>query len=233
MDTKKRIIIAAIAAIIVTASVFAGAFVIQKRATEEFLSDFNAMNAHYKQALFQTGQANRETALFEYEQFISSINDFYTKYEKNRPGAMNDDIAFNTDIERVKALSLDARYEVTEGNLSVAHTKLEAVRPIFNELMRRNGMSMLSVALVDFHDSMELVMDAGDDKDAALVLERYTDADMKLKAVESELDDEGVQNIRAQLDKMKELAENGNIDELPSQASKLKSSYVKVYLEKG
>ena len=54
---------------------------------------------------------------------------------------------------------------VHTGDLHEAHLELEKVRPVFQEMFKRNGFSLLSVALVDFHDAMEVMLDAANAKD--------------------------------------------------------------------
>jgi type IV secretory pathway VirJ component len=86
---------------------------------------------------------------------------------------------------------------VRTGDLHAAHLDLEKVRPVFQEMFKRNGFSMLSIALVDFHDAMELAMDAANAKNASKVIELYTPISEKLKAVEAEANDAEIQTIRA------------------------------------
>ncbi len=123
--------------------------------------------------------------------------------------------------------------KVHTGNLPEAHKDFEAIRPIFQEMLKRNGFSMLSVALVDFHDAMETVIAPADAKDASGVLSAYPDADAKLKAVEESADDVAIAAIRTNLEAVKSLATEGKADLLPAKAAELKSSFVKVYLERG
>ena len=215
---------------LIIVAVASAIFITDKRSTERFLDDFNVMNAHYKQALFQTGQGNREAARSEYAAFISALSEFRGTYEISRPRKLQQDIAFNSDLGKAHELAVQASDDIDDGDLGEAHTTLEGIRPIFNELLRRNDLSLLSVALVDFHDSMELVIEAGDVENSERVIEHYTIADTKLKVVETELNNEGVQAIRTQLDTMLDLATEGKTSELPNQAAKLKMSYVTVYL---
>lgn len=75
-------------------------------------------------------------------------------------------------------------------------------------IFKRNGSSLLAVPLVDFHDAMELVLDAANAKDAE------------------------IPEIRKNVDEGLAL-ENGTAqDQLPSKAEALKSSFVKVYLKR-
>ena len=92
---------------------------------------------------------------------------------------------------------------------------------------------MLSVALVDFHDIMEVVIEWADTKDTQKIIDTYPLADEKLKAIETELNDEWIQTIRKNLDTLLDLAKNKQLDELKKQWADLKASFVKVYLIKG
>jgi hypothetical protein len=86
------------------------------------------------------------------------------------------------------------------------------------------------VALVDFHDVMEKVLDAANNKNASKVLEVYPKADEKLRAVEAIANEPGIKVIRANLDEVMNLAKENKTAELPGKAADLKASYVKVYL---
>ncbi len=198
-----------------------------------FIEDFNAVNAPYKQALFQTGQGNRIAAIANYDAFAVAMNSFEKKYSSYRPPAIKSDEIFSSDLFTIQTIIAANKELVYSGNLTNAHIQLEKIRPIFNEMLRRNDLSLLSVLLVDFHDSMEVVIDAANAKDAKLVIEAYAVSDSRLKAVEAELNDTGVQNIRKQLDATRDLASKDDLSSLPAQASVLKTSYVKVYLVKG
>jgi hypothetical protein len=92
---------------------------------------------------------------------------------------------------------------------------------------------MLSVALVDFHDAMELMLDSSNAKDAAKTVGLYEQVNAKLQAIEAEANDAEIQAIRTQLDALYALAKEGKSEALPAQADKLKTSFVKVYLKRG
>jgi hypothetical protein len=92
---------------------------------------------------------------------------------------------------------------------------------------------MLSVALVDFHDAMELMLETAKAKDAVKTLGLYAQVNAKLQAVEAESNDSEIQGIRMQLDLLNTLAKEGKVDAMPAQADKLKTSFVKVYLKRG
>jgi hypothetical protein len=195
-----------------------------------FLEDFNSVNDPYKETLFATGQGRRNESIDYYENLTKALTAFQKKYKDFRPEAIKADKQFSGDMMNVSVIISGLKDDVYTGNLTEAHTKLEGVRPIFQNILNRNGLLPLSVALVDFHDVMELVLDAANQKNATKVLEVYPMADEKLKAVEAISSEPGIEAIRTNLDEIRSLAKENKSDELPAKAGDLKASYVKVYL---
>jgi hypothetical protein len=195
-----------------------------------FLQDFNHLNDPYKKTLFATGQGQRNDSIRYYENLTDALMAFQEKYKDYRPQEIKSDAQFTGDMNNVSAIISSVKEDIYTGNLTKTHSTLEGIRPIFQGILTRNNLLPLSVALVDFHDTMELVLDAANNKDAAGVLEVYPKADEKLKAVESINDESGIKAIRANLDAVMNLAKENKTAELPTKASDLKASYVKVYL---
>lgn len=198
-----------------------------------FLEDFNRMNNYYKQTLFYTGQNNRAEAMSNYANLVTEYNTFYSKYSKYHPYVIISDTKFNADIETVKNLITSLQDNVTNGDLPSTHKEFEAIRPIFQDILKRNGFSMLAVYLVDFHDAMEKIIAAADEKNASEIIAVYSMVSDKLKAVEDVANDIEIQTIRQKLEQVVTSAREGNLEVLPTQASELKSSFVKVYLKRG
>jgi 2-oxo-4-hydroxy-4-carboxy--5-ureidoimidazoline (OHCU) decarboxylase len=92
---------------------------------------------------------------------------------------------------------------------------------------------MLAVSLVDFHDAMELMLDAAHAKDVAKISALYPQVSDKLKAVEAEANDAEIVAIRSGLDELLALAKNDKQELLAAQAERLKSSFIKFYLQRG
>jgi hypothetical protein len=195
-----------------------------------FLVDFNSVNTPYKETLFATGQGQRNESIDNYENLTESLTAFQEKYRDFRPSEIKSDKQFSGDMMNVSVIISGVKDDVYTGNLTEAHKKLEEVRPIFQKILTRNGLLPLSVALVDFHDVMETVLDAANNKDAAKVLEVYPKADEKLRTVEAISSEPGIKAIRANLDDIMSLAKENKTEELPAKAGDLKASYVKVYL---
>ena len=198
-----------------------------------FVEDFNAMNKYYKQALFETGQGKRAEAIANYDLLVSSFVDFQQKYSEHQPFALRSDDQFKTDLEKVQTIVAGTKNDVYAGDLKDAHLALEKIRPITQEMFKRNGFSMLAVALVDFHDSMEKVIDGANAKKPTEVIAAYAEANDKLLAVENETNDAEIQAIRNNLEALLKLAQENNIEAMPAKAADLKSSFVKVYLVRG
>ena len=218
-----------VALVVAVAGAYYSAFFTRKF----FLEDFNRMNQPYKQTLFETGQGKRPEAVTNYDKLIVEHKRFQDKYSSYRPYSLRGDKQFSADVARVAGIIAAVDEGVRSGDLAKTHKDLEAIRPIYQDLLKRNGFSMLAVYLVDFHDAMEKVLDAAAAKDAAAVIAAYTEADARLKTVEEAANDDEIKVIRSSLEAVLAAAKNGQNDALPNLGSQLKSNFVKVYLKRG
>ena len=198
-----------------------------------FLEDFNAMNDHYKQTLFWTGKNERAKATEKYDLLLPAFARFQAKYSAYRPYALKNDTQLSADLVAVQGMLAGVNEQVRTGDLQQAHLALEKVRPVFQQMFKRNGFSMLSVALVDFHDDMELMLEAAASKNADKLVALYPQVSDKLKAIEAEANDAEIQTIRKNLDALRSQAEAKTLDALPAAGDALKTSFVKVYLKRG
>jgi hypothetical protein len=198
-----------------------------------FLEDFNSMNDHYKQTLFLTGKNERAKAIEKYELLMPAYVEFQKKYSAYRPFALRNDTQLVSDLVTVQGMLQGVNEQVRTGDLHAAHLALEKVRPVFQDLFKPNGFSMLAVALVDFHDAMELMLDAANARDTEKLAALYTQVSNKLKTVEAEANDAEIQTIRKNLDALLSGANAKALDTLPAAGDTLKSSFVKVYLQRG
>jgi hypothetical protein len=198
-----------------------------------FLEDFNAMNDHYKQTLFLTGKNERAKATEKYDLLLPAFARFRAKYSAYRPYALKNDTQLSADLVAVQGMLAGVNEQVRTGDLQQAHLALEKVRPVFQQMFKRNGFSMLSVALVDFHDDMELMLEAAASKNADKLVALYPQVSDKLKAIEAEANDAEIQTIRKNLDALRTQAEAKTLDALPAAGDALKTSFVKVYLKRG
>lgn len=221
------------AALVIAALVGGGSYASAFFTRKFFLEDFNAMNHFYKQTLFLTGKAQREDAVANLNQLKPALAAFTAKYTNYRPYDLKGDGQFPSDLDAVAKIINGVEPLVTSGDLHQAHLDLEKVRPIFQDVFKRNGFSMLAVALVDFHDAMELILDAAIAKDATKIATLYPEVNDKLKVVEAEASDEEIKAIRNALDDVLATAKAAQLDALPAKGDTLKTSFVKVYLKRG
>ncbi len=198
-----------------------------------FLDDYSRMNNYYKQTLFFTGQDKREDAVANYDMLMAEYSIFENKYTSYHPYAVKSDSQFNDDLKKVSDIIIPLKDEIYGGDLKKSHLALESVRPIFQDILKRNDFSMLAVALVDFHDAMEKIIAAADAKDSEKLLAVYPEVDGKLKTVEEIVNDSEIQNIRTKLEEVVTMAKNKQTDLLSAKAAELKSAFVKVYLKRG
>lgn len=229
---KAKVVIPAFLVIFVVVGI-AGSYASLFFTRKFFLEDYNRMNNSYKQTLFTTGQGQREASMENYRELVNEYAAFQAKYSAYRPFALRTDQKLSADLEDVQSIIEGLQDEISEGDLQQAHLSLEEIRPIFQDMLKRNNFSLLAVYLVDFHDAMEKVLDAADAKDPSGVIQAYQEADMKLKDVESVANDTEIQAIRSKLDEVRALADQDNKEALPDKGAELKSSFVKVYLVRG
>lgn len=222
-----------LAIVALLAAVVGGSYASNFVTRKLFLEDFNAMNDHYKQTLFLTGKAERTKANAKYDQLMPAYAKFQDKYSSYRPYALKNDTQLSNDLVSVQAMLQGVNDQVRTGDLHEAHLALEKVRPVFQEVFKRNGFSMLAVALVDFHDAMELMLDAANAKNPDTLAALYPQVSDKLKTIEAEANDAEIQAIRKNLDALLAAATAKTLDALPAAGDALKTSFVKVYLQRG
>lgn len=227
------IVTVAIAAALLVALIVGGSYGSYAFTRKVFLEDFNAMNDYYKKTLFLTGKNEREQAIVNYESLMPAYQRFHQKYLAYQPYVLKNDRQLGSDLVRVGGMISGVDATVRTGDLHEAHLELEKVRPVFQEMFKRNGFSLLSVALVDFHDAMEVMLDAANAKDSNKIVAIYPQVNEKLKAIEAETNDAEIQAIRSNLDGLQNVAKAAAGDQLPAKGEALKSSFIKVYLKRG
>ena len=238
IDTNKifsepsKVMIWTISALILV-TLFAGSYASSFFTRKLFVEDFNAMNNNYKQTLFNTGQNKRPESITNYEKLVASFSNFQAKYKASKPVVIRSDGKFDTDLEKIGGQIAAAKDDIASGDLPTLHKELEPIRTEFQDILKRNNFSMLGMALSDFHDVMEVSVEAGNAKDANTVISAYADVDAKLKIVEEMANDSEIQVIRANLETLTTSAKNNKLEDLPKQGADLKSSFIKVYLKRG
>ncbi|MEI8360521.1 MAG: DUF2892 domain-containing protein [bacterium] len=219
--------------ILILVSLVAGSYASSFFTRKTFVEDFNTMNNNYKQTLFNTGQNKRPESIANYDKLVASFSAFQSKYKAYKPVVIRSDSQFDEDLEKISGQITSAKDGISNGDLPTLHKELEPIRTEFQDILKRNNFSMLGMALSDFHDAMEVSVEAGTAKDANAVIAAYPDVDAKLKIVEEMANDSEIQTIRANLETLTTSAKNNKLEDLPKQGADLKSSFIKVYLKRG
>lgn len=210
-----------------------GGFISNTITKKKFLEEYGKMNGFYKQTLFLTGQNKRNEAITNYESWKSEFAIFSSKYKAYKPFVLHNDKEFNNVLLKVSDILVETKTGIYSGDLITTHKKLEEVRPLFQAMFKRNGFSMFALILTDFHDAMEKNIEAADAKNSEGVIRTYEESNKLLIQIEQESQTADIKTIRANLDELFQLAKDGKKDELSKKAAELKSSFVKVYLQKG
>lgn len=210
-----------------------GGFISNTITKKKFLEEYGKMNGYYKKTLFLTGQSKREEAIKNYKSWKNEFAVFKDKYSIYKPFVLRNDHEFNNNLLRVSSILAEAKEGVYSGDLPTTHKKLEEVRPLFQTMFKRNGFSMFALTLTDFHDAMEKNIEAADAKNSEGVIKTYEESNKLLILIEQESQTSDIKAIRSNLDELLQLAKEGKKDELSKKAAALKSSFVKVYLQKG
>jgi hypothetical protein len=229
--TSKYVIwmMAILIALILSVGSYASIFFTKKL----FIEDFNAMNNTYKQTLFNTAQDKRTESLANYDRLTSAFADFQAKYSSYKPQVIRGDKKFDSDLVAIGSQIAAVKDKIRKDDLKAVHYELEPIRLAFQDILKRNDFSMLGMALSDFHDAMEVAVEAAADKDADGVVKVYSEIDARMKAVEEMANDAQIQNIRASAENLQSAAKNNELEKLPALGASLKSSFIKVYLKRG
>ncbi len=210
-----------------------GGFISNTITKKKFLEEYGKMNGFYKQTLFLTGQNKRSEAIANYESWKAEFAKFNSKYSTYKPFVLRNDRQLNNDLSKVSDIITEAKMDVYSGDLPATHKKLEEVRPLFQAMLKRNGFSMFALLLTDFHDAMEKNIEVADAKNSEGVIKTYEESNKLLMQIEQESQTADIKAIRRNLDELLKLAQEDKNEELAKKAAELKSSYVKVYLQKG
>ena len=104
--------------------------------------------------------------------------------------AMPQDPRWKPDLDTVNMTIYSANAKITEGNLSAAHNELEQFRLTMLDLRTRNKIDFFIDKMTRFHDPMEAIVLAAQDKapdkvDVATIRQVYPDAVSKWDAVKT------------------------------------------------
>ena len=227
-QTKKKLLV-----IIVIVFIIAGAIASYFVTKNQFLNDFNRINKDYKKLLVSTSQNNRADSIANYEYLAADYESFYEKYSSYKPYVIRKDKSFGADIKKIKEIIEESKHKIYYGNITSGYIALGSIRPVINDIRRRNKLEGDKAAFSDFYGPMEILIDAAKAGDIQEIERSYPLANEKLKYIESFMNTSEVQSIRINLDNIYTLAKKRELDKLSLRAAELESSYLNAYLKTG
>jgi hypothetical protein len=227
-QTKKKLLV-----IIVIVFIIAGAIASYFVTKNQFLNDFNRINKDYKKLLVSTSQNNRADSIANYEYLAADYESFYEKYSSYKPYVIRKDKSFGADIKKIKEIIEESKHKIYYGNITSGYIALGSIRPVINDIRRRNKLEGDKAAFSDFYGSMEILIDAAKAGDIQEIERAYPLANEKLKYIESFMNTSEVQSIRINLDNIYTLAKKRELEKLSLRAAELESSYLNAYLKTG
>ena len=139
---RTRLFKAGIAWLVLIVEVVGGSYACSVLTHRLFIKDFNEVNEEYNLTLSLTRQNEREQAITRYTNLLPAYQRFQRKYTTlYRPYALRNDAKLSADLAHVGSLLTDARQLVIHGEMQEASRRLEKVRPVFQQILARNGLS--------------------------------------------------------------------------------------------
>ncbi len=150
----KRLITLTAAAALLGSVAFAGP-------VADFEKDFRAMYSAYRTALFGTNAGKQDVSADSAAKLQDQLHMMIVSFGETPPPQYEDDPMWLETMTKAAATVETAQAQITEGTLTEAHETLEAVRDLFGELHRRNGVQTFSDRMNAYHAEMEdlLAMD--------------------------------------------------------------------------
>lgn len=125
----------------------------------DFESEFRAIYAEYRQALFRTNAGAQEASASAAAAFAESWAGLVDAWRDRPPPHYDDDTGWRATLDSVSARIESAQGRIAAGDLPAAHAKLEGVRKDIGELHDRNGIETFSDRMNAYHAEMERVLD--------------------------------------------------------------------------
>lgn len=198
---------------------------------EDYGVVYSSYHSAYKKVLFATGQNSPESSdlMVSFKsnlQSLASLSD--TPY--------SEDVDYVSDIDKIVVLTDEASSLIDSSNLEAAHSKLEELRPIWQDIFKRNNVYSRTFYMTEFHEVMEGVVEAVGTDELDLVSSECVD----LRTLWDET--LSVSNDLSSNEQFNSLwsAESANIDSVCSldgdlivASDKLKKGFIQTYLAFG
>ncbi|KHQ53620.1 hypothetical protein [Mameliella alba] len=212
----------------------------------EFETEFRAVYADYRKALFMTNSGNRDGSAASLGAFGTGWAALTADHATNPPPQYADDPQWADMLRQVDALLASAGSQVAEGDLAEAHETLEGVREVFSRLHLRNGIQTFSDRMNAYHARMEHVLAIDPDSLTEADLPRMAGEAAVLsylagevaghppaEAVENEEFSKLVSGYRASVQTLEDAAQAGDLEALRKALTGLKKPYSMLFLKFG
>lgn len=236
---KKKLIYVSIITIIVIGLIIGGTFFFNHKKQETFYKEYNLMNENYKTVLFATGQDKNESNTL-FEKYLSSWNIFYDHYKNNPIKPYNADQEWSTSLDKINTLIIQASELIGTNELHEAHLQLEEVRQEWQNIFKRNDVSMIGFYMTEFHDVMEKAVDGSENPNFYELNDICTELNEKWAQVESvnlELSGDKINDYNNKketesnnLKKFCDAVSTKDDSKLVELSGKLKKDFISIYL---
>lgn len=189
-----------------------------------------AFNDVYKKALFSTGKEQIEEAKKSTTASFKLWSEIVTEFKDSKPESYKNTNDWELKLNEILDLEQKSLDLVLKDNFLEAHEELEMVRKKLRELRQENGIKNISDDMLNFHDIMEEV-DVSENKAQAL---SYLDS-LKTSLNDLKKYDQGEEylNMLNDISTIITAIEVSTDDTFNDQKSKLKPTFIKMYLKFG
>lgn len=102
-----------------------------------FLEDLGRVKEPYNLVLQYSGQGMRQETIEHYGLLEGAWGDFQSKYSQYRPLEVKFDGDFPKDMESISDAISSTREDISSGNLTLVHDRLQKAEPILQKMLER------------------------------------------------------------------------------------------------
>jgi hypothetical protein len=211
---------------------------------QDFERQLTATYAHYRAALMQTNQKNKEAtekAIADFEIGWAAI----LARKASPPPQYMDDHKWSQTLDAVAGVLAEAKGEAAKGELAKSHNTLEAIRDLIGDMRQRNGIITFSDRMNTYHEQMERVVEGRYSTDAnglaklredvavlafvAEEVERYRPADLD----QDQAFKQGLADMKASIVALQAAVRAGDTARLDGLRKALKPPYSRLFAKYG
>ncbi len=106
-----------------------------------FMTDFRSVKEPYDLTINYASKDQRPESIASYEQLTTAFAAFQNKYAKYRPFAVMFDGRFSGDMQNISVIINSSGKDIHSGSLTNACNNLKKADPIFQDMLKRNGLA--------------------------------------------------------------------------------------------